>query len=780
VSADRVVRALIRLYPRSFRERYGAAMLAFHQGRARDGIAWSHWARIVLDHVLSAAAEHVRVLVQAVRVAHTTGRAADLRRELRQAARALLRRPGFTAAVVATVALGVGANAAIFSVVRGVLLRPLPYPDADAVVLFSHAPPQWLTSVPEYADYQSGVASFESLAAYTQGEGNLASEEEPERVALANVTAVFFDALGVAPALGRVFAADEDVSPERVVILSHALWRRRFAEGDSAIGASISLNGRPFTVVGVMPPNFDFPTERTDLWLPLRRPFAANDDRANHYLFMVGRLRDGATVSSALREAEDVATRMMREHGDRYDPKYPPQPVLTPVGEALLAGTRPYLWALLGAVGLILLIACANVGNLLLARGEGRRKELALRGALGADRGRLLAQLLTEAALLAAAGGALGIVLALTTHRLLLGLVPAGIPRLDEIDLDGVVLLYALTISAVAGLGFGVLPAARVSRAAPAEMLRRSGRGQPDPSARRTREVFVAAQVALALVMLSGAGMLVRSLVNLQSAPLGFEMRGAITAKVSLAAGYDDARAALFYSELLTRVRSVPGVVAAGAAGWLPVVEAGGLWGVLGEGQSYDQLAQGSMAVPQQITPGYFAAMGIPLLRGRDVSDQDGASGPYVAVVSQAMADMLWPGQDPLGRRFRMGGGSMLMTVVGVVGDIRSRGFDDTPEPTMYFPHAQTGVTAYFMPRSLSLVIRTTEEETPTTRRPPPSRLSSTSPTRATRRPSRSTTWWSITSRASHSSAPPFGALRSSPICRKLHRCAARVTKCAR
>jgi predicted permease len=714
VNAERIVRGLIRLYPVSFRERYGAAMLAFHRERAQEGIPLRRWPRIVLDHVLSAAAEHTHVLGRALRGPRQATGLSDALQELRHAARALLRRPAFTTAVVVTIAVGVGANTAIFSVVRGILLRPLPYPDAERVVSFGLQPPLWLASAPEFADYQSGLASLETLAAYTQGEGNLGHEEQPERIALATVTPGFFEALAVTPRLGRVFAADEDVGPERVVILSHALWRRRFAESDEVIGQSISLNDRPFTVVGVMPANFDYPSARTDVWLPLRRFTAANEDRSNHYLFMVGRLRDGATLASARGEAEDLASEMFREHGDRYDPAYPPTPVLTPVGEALLSGTRPYLWALLGAVGFVLLIACANVGNLLLARGEGRRKEMALRGALGANRRRLFAQLLGEAALLALVGGAAGIALAFAMHRLLLDYAPPGIPRLDEVDLDGLVVLYGAFVTGAAALVFGLLPAARVSRAAPGEMLKQAGRGQPDGGSRRTRDALIIAQVALALVMTSGAAMLVRSLVALQSSSMGFESRRALTAKISLTPGrYDDTRAALFFSELTTRVRALPGVVAAGAAGWLPVVEAGGLWGVLAEGQSYEQLAQGPLAVPQQVTPGYFAAMGIPLLRGRDVSEQDGPTGPFVAVVSQAMADMLWPTEDPVGRRFRVGDGATFVTVVGVVGDIRSRGFDDTPEPTMYFPYAQTGVTAYFMPRSLSLVIRAEEPELP-------------------------------------------------------------------
>ena len=347
------------------------------------------------------------------------------------------------------------------------------------------------------------------------------------------------------------------------------------------------------------------------------------------------------------------------------------------------------------------------MANLLLARGEGRRKEMALRGALGASRARLLTQMFAESFVLALSGGALGVFLAWLAQRLLIALSPPSIPRLDEIGLNVTVLAYALGISVLAGFLFGVVPAFRAARAAPAEMLKQGGKSQQQGSSRRVRQSLVVAEVALAVTMLTGAGLLLRSLINLQSSPLGFEPRSALTAKVSLTpSGYDDARAALFFSQLVERVRALPGVRAAGAAGWLPVVEAGGLWGVLAEGQSYETVAQGPMAVPQQVTPGYFAAMGVPIIRGRDFNEQDRAAGPYVGIVSTSMARQLWGDADPLGKRFRLGGGDRLVTVIGVVGDIRGRGYHDTLEPFMYFPHAQTAVSAYFMPRRMSLVIR--------------------------------------------------------------------------
>ena len=711
MKADRLIRALIRFYPAAFRERYGSAMLAFHHERLREGrLAWP---RIVIDHLVSATAEQLRALRdrrRAVRSDTDAGRSSMLRQDIRYALRGLTRQPMFAAFVIATIGLGVGANAAIFSVVNGVLLRPLPYPDADRVVSFGHTAPSWLASAPEFFDYKRDVRSFESLAAYTTTEGNLSTPEEPERVAVAVVSPEFFAVLGLRPMLGRTFAPGEDVvTPATVLVLSYGLWQRRFA-GDSAIvGKTIQFGGTPRTVVGVMPRYFDYPASRTDVWLPMAR-FKPDSlgDRSNHYLAMVGRLRAGVPLERAVNEASTVARTMTRDFSASYDPSAPLVPVIARVRDGLVGATRPYLWTLFGAVGFVLLIVCANVANLLLARGEGRRKEMAVRTALGATRGRILAQLLTEAAVLAVAGGGLGLALAWSGTRALVAAAPPTIPRLAQIELDWVVLAYAACTSTMAGILFGLVPAARAARQAPADTLKAGGRTSHQIASRRMRRALVVTEVALAVVMLTGAGMLLRSLANLQRADLGFEPRGVFTAKVSPSPNvYDEQRAVVFYAQLLERVRAIPGVRSAGAAGWLPVVEFGGLWGLLAEGQSYDRLPQGPMAVPQQVTDGYFAAMGLSVIAGRAFTSDDRPHGPYTAIVSTSLARLLWSDADPIGKRFRLGGGSTFVTVVGVVNDIRARGFDDTPEPTMYFPYPQTRETAYFMPRSMSLVVRT-------------------------------------------------------------------------
>jgi predicted permease len=709
MSRDWLAALLIRLYPAAFRKRYGRAMLAFHEERVGEGKRASH--RIIWDHLTSAAAEHLRELREP-RLANFNNESPPMiGQDIRFAFRGLARRPLFAAVVVATIALGVGANAAIFSVVNGILLRPLPYPDPDRVVTFGHAPTTWLASSPEYLDYKRDVRSFELVAAYTQNEGNLATPDEPERVGVAAVTPDFFSVLGMRPLSGRTFLPDEDrIMPATVVVMSYGLWQRRFGGDPAIVGKTIPFNGRPRTVVGIMPRYFDFPSTHTDLWVPMAR-FGPDSlqDRTNHYLFMVGRLRAGVPVARALNEASTVARRMMRDFPSKYDPNSPLRPVIARVSDGLVGPTRPYLWTLFGAVGFVLLIVCANVANLLLARGEARRREMAVRTALGASGKRILVQLLTESSVFALAGGTVGLLLAWSGTRALVVLAPASIPRLDQVALDWVVFAYALLLSFGAGLVFGLVPAVRASREAPADVLKAGGRASPHASSRRMRRALVVVEVALAVVMLCGAGVLVRSLVKLQASDLGFDARSVLTAKVSPSANtYNEARSVVFYSQLLERVRAIPGVVAAGAAGWLPVVDAGGLWGLLAEGQSYDHVPEAPTAVPQQVTPDYFKAMGLKVVAGREFTDDDRMSGPYVGIVSKSLAAVLWPNADPIGKRFRLGGDSTFMTVVGVVNDIRARGFDDRPEPTMYFAYPQTHEVAYFMPRSMNLVVRTT------------------------------------------------------------------------
>jgi putative ABC transport system permease protein len=695
MSGDRLIRFLLRLYPADFRGRYGQQMLAFHRERIGNASPLT-WSSIVADHVTSALRERMSCVTQ----------------DVRYALRGMARRPTFTAIILGTIALGVGANSAIFSVVYGVMIQPLPYPNAERVVSFGHKPTEWLTSQPEFLDYKRGLTTFEGLSAYTTGEGNLSTETDPERIALASVSPEFFSVLGVNPALGRRFAVDEDIPrPATVAILSHALWQRRFSGDSGIIGKTVMMNGVPRVVIGVMPKYFDYPTAQTDMWLPMQRINTDSlGDRANHYLFMVGRVKPGVRLERAVGEANTLAKRQMQDNPGKYDPNMPLVPVIERVSDHLLGKIAPYLWALLGAVGFVLLIVCVNVANLLLARGEGRRKEMALRTALGATRARLASQLFTECVVLALCGGMIGLLIAWGGQRGLIALAPDSIPRLDHIALNWMVVTYTFAISVVVGLIFALAPAVRASREAPGDTLKEGGKASHGGS-HRVRRVLVIAEVALAVTMLTGAGMLLKSLEHLRSNDIGFDTHSVLTAKVSpVGTAWSEARLRVFYAQLLERVRAIPGVRSAGASGWLPVVEAGGLWSVLAEGQSYDNVPEQPSAVPQQATTGYFASMGMPIVKGRDFTEADREGGPYSVVISKSLAAQLWPAAEPIGRRVRLGGTQTFMTVVGVVPDILARGFNDSPEPTMYFPYRQTNESAYFMPRPMSLVIRTTVE----------------------------------------------------------------------
>jgi predicted permease len=624
----------------------------------------------------------------------------------------LARRPGFTLVVLATLTLGIGANAAIFSVVNGVLIRPLPYPEPERVFQFGHKAPQWLTSEPQFGMYRRDMRSLDGLAAYVSREGTITSGDEPERVRIVAASADFFPVLGVPPLIGRTFAPDEyAASPATVVVISHSLWMRRFAGDSTAVGRTLPVNGSERVIVGVTPPEFAFPERRTDVWMPLPRAILDTPgDWSNYYLFMVGRLTSGSTLDRARNEATGIAQRMMRDVPQHFNPTRPLIPDLTLVNDRLVGSTRPYLYALLGTVGFVLLIACANVANLLLARGEARRTEMAVRTALGATTRRLSAQLLTESLVLSTTGGVLGLSLAWLGSRALVAIAPASIPRLEEIAIDPTVVAFTLAVSLFTGLLIGLLPAWRVTRAPVAGTLKEGGRGAGTSSTSRARRALVVAEVALAVVMLSGSGLLLRSLLHLQRAGLGFEPSGVLTARVALLQrAYDDNRSIEFFSQVIERITALPGVQAAGASGWLPVADEGGLWGYEPEGKNYRDYPNGNWpdAVPQQVTPGYFRAIGLPRLAGRDFGSADRPGAQLTAIVSHRFAEQSWPGADPLGRRFRLGGNGPWLTVVGVVGDLRARGFGAEPAPTMYFPYAQTATSAYFMPRSMVLMIRT-------------------------------------------------------------------------
>jgi putative ABC transport system permease protein len=707
--------ALLRLLPAEFRTRFGPAMRDFHRDRlaearrAGDSIAVT-WLRIIADVISTAVVERLRPSFHPHSDSYREPRTMhNLIQDMSYALRGLARRPAFALIVVGTIALGVGANAAIFSVVSGVLLRPLPYPHAERVFAFGHEPPHWLASNRDFADYKRGIPSIERLGAYTSADATLSGDGEPQRVRATRGSEEFFPALGVNAALGRTFAPDEfSGSGLRNVILSHPFWLRRFGGDTAIVGKTITINGTPRTVVGVMPPHFNFPEARTDIWVPLPRVHPDSlGDRNNHFLFMVGRLRADATLERARTEAMHVARTIMTTEPQNFDPKAPIVPTLTGVSERLVGKTRPYLFALLGAVALVLLIACANVANLLLVRGETRRREMGLRTALGASRSRLFVQLFTEGVVLSGLGAALGLVVAWAASQVLVAAAPSSVPRMDEVSLDWRVVLYTGIAMTVTALFVGALPALRAMNDAPVDALKEVGRTPLRRSGVGARQVLVIAEVALAVVVLSGAGMLLRSLMHLREGGTGFDPEGVVTARVSLPARqYTNDRNADFFRRLAADLRALPGVQAVGASGWLPVVDAGGLWQFRPDGRTYhDYDGRWPSAVPQQVTPGYFEAAGIRMIAGRDFTNADQAGASLVAVVSEKFAELAWPSQNAIGKRFGLG--PDFLTVVGVVADIRQRGYGDIPEPTMYFPHAQSAQSAYYMPVAMSLLVRT-------------------------------------------------------------------------
>lgn len=645
--------------------------------------------------------------------------------DLRYAARSLRKSPGFAAVAVLTLAIGIGANTAIFSVVSSVLLRPLPYGEPDRVVMvwnsFSDRD-QMSLSAPELMDYRQGIRSLEELAAYRQTDVNLTGDAEPERLSAARVTANLFDALGTEAMNGRTFTAEEDVSGrDDVVALSHGLWRRRFGGEPSIVGSTIRVDGRLRTVVGVMPASFrlpvDYETEdATQLWVPL----ALNPDdlggRGFHNLQGVGRLRPGATIEQANAELE-VLTRRWIEEGIEDLEDFTAFAV--PVQKEVVGDVRHALLVFFGAVGFVLLIACVNVANLLLVRGDTRQKEMALRVALGAGRRRIVRQILTESVLLAIGGGLLGLFLALLGVKVLVALDPASIPRVDQVALDGRVLAFTGLVALLTGILFGAIPAFRASRPDLVARLKEGGRSSVlGRSGHRLRSALVIAEIALSVVLVIGAGLMVRSFWELQRIELGLNPESVLTLRLSLpAADYPEATDIVaFYRLLLEQVETLPDVRSAGAAVAVPLASTIGDWGIDIEGRS-ESMEDRFFGHLQVVTPDYFEAMGMTRIRGRFVEETDRTDGLPSVVISEAMAERYWPSEIAIGKRFRIGGrDGPWFTVVGVVGDVRHNAVVEEALPVMYFPHAQLPLVLGGV-SNMALVIKTASDPLAATER---------------------------------------------------------------
>ncbi|HEX8501472.1 MAG TPA: ABC transporter permease [Pyrinomonadaceae bacterium] len=617
-----------------------------------------------------------------------------LLKDVRFGARSLWRRPGFTLVAVVTLALGVGANTAIFSVVNAVLLKPLPLKEAERLVLVYETTaqtPRDYVSVPNLEDYRAGARSFEGFATFVPQSVNLTGGgSEPERVVGAFVTSSFFPVVGVEPRLGRALLPEDDAQGGgRVAVLGHALWRNRFGADASVVGKTLVFNGEPYEVVGVMPEGFRYPLIAPDVLLPAQKWPNYKVARSAHTCWVVGRLRDGVTRETAEGELRAVARRLEEAYPEDNRGR---GVEVVGLHDDVVEDIRPALLILAGAVGFILLIACANIANLLLARGASRQREMALRSALGASRARLLRQLLTETLLLALAGGAVGILLAQWGVDALLALNPADLPAPEGVGLDARVLAFSLGLSALAGFIFGVVPALQLSKADLSASLKEGGRGAGEGARRsRLRGAFVVSQVALSLVLLVGAGLLINSFYRLLSVSPGFDPRNLLTMEYRLPKNRypEGAQQWKFHRDVVERVSRVPGVESAAVVRGLPFSGNGASVTYAVPDRPAPPRGQEPKTLENAIDPNYLRTVGLPLLRGRNFTEQDAPGSPPVVLVNRLMAEQLWPGEDPLGKQLQFPEAKVTASVVGVVGDAKQFDIGEPQRPQVYTPYAQ-------------------------------------------------------------------------------------------
>ena len=634
-------------------------------------------------------------------------------KDIRYGIRSLLKRPGLTAVALITLALGIGVNTAIFSAVDSVLLRPLPFKDPERVMaIWEHTPHLGIArnefAPANYFDLRNQNQVFEGVGAFGDLSINLTGAGEPEQLDGQLVTANVFTLLGVPAAIGRTFAADEDqLGREHVAVLSDALWKRRFNRDPGIINRSITLNGESFTIVGVMPAGFFFPVRETELWVPWAMEPGQAEGRGDHYFRLVARLKPGVTREQANVEAESIAARLAAE--------YP----RTNEGLGFLVNSfhldyvgdlrRPIL-ILFVAVGLVLLIACANVANLLLAQATTRRREIAIRMALGARRWAIARQLLTESLLLAVAGGLLGVLAAIWGVEALSKLLPESLSKLQAISVDARVFLFTGGVTLLTAIAFGVVPALHAARANPGDALAETGRDLAGGlSGRYLRRVLVIAEVALAVVLLAGAGLLIRSFNRLRQVDLGFKPDNLLTMRMVLPLPKyqkPETRRA-FYDELLRRINEIPGVESTGINTRLPLSTSGMKFSFSVEGRTMPSDSNLPFAVYRVVNPDYFNAMGIPVQRGRVFDTRDNPDSAPALIVNRRLAEQFWPGEDPTGKRLKIGppdSPNPWATVIGVVGDVRQTGLYGEQLAELYAPYAQER-RSWMSPRDL--VVRT-------------------------------------------------------------------------
>ena len=635
--------------------------------------------------------------------------------DLRYGARALRKSPGFTAIAVLTLALGIGASTAIFSVVNAILLHPLAYKDADrlATILNDGNGP---ISVANYIDWREQSHSFEAMGAAEYWSPNLTGVDQPENIRGHKITYDLFPLLGAQPLLGRLFtAADDRAGSEHEVILSYRLWQRRFSADPNVFGKVIRLNGEAYSVVGVMPRDFQFApfwATNAELWVPIAFGDRVHN-RAGNSLRVFGRLKPGVTLDQARAEITTITARLEQQY-----PGTNQNVVVTPLKEKVVGKVEAPLLVLLGAVGFVLLMACANVAHMLLARAASRQKECAVRAALGAGRTRVVRQFLTENLLLAGLGGALGLLLAFWGTRALVALSPASIPRVETVTLDGLVVLFLFAITVLISIGFGLAPALQASAVNLSDTLKETGRGSSDGMQRnRLRSFLVASEFALALMLLIGAGLMVRSFFALQSVDPGFDPHNVLSIVVSVAGSKEAAvdNREVFYRQLLERVRAIPGVESAAGINHLPL--AGDLWGwpFTIEGRPKPRPGDQPGGVYRIATSAYFRTMKIPLLRGRDIAEADQGSAPGVVVINEKAAHSFWPGEDPIGKRisFDVDASDMptWLTIVGIAKDAKEGDWAATPDEEVYlaaFQNRQFLSAPESHSSYITLVVRTT------------------------------------------------------------------------
>lgn len=684
-------RALLHLYPKSFRGEYEGEMCAVFSQRLRDASGFellALWIETFFDVLFNAVRVHLDILGQ----------------DLRYFWRTLRQSPGYALTVVGIAGFGIGATTAAFSITDHILLRPLPFPDANRLVTIFEVEPhynQMELSPPNYRDWKKQSKSFEAFGAYANLSVNMAGDGEPEKLNGEVMTADVLPLIGVKPLLGRWFSAEDDRhGSSGTVILSYSLWQARFGGTAAVLGKKILLDDEPTTVIGVMPAGFAFPSRNDEIWLPMRfrDEWFLDEDRGNTFLTGVGRLRAGVSLAQV-----NAELRLMAAQTERQFPKEMKDvsAAAYDLHDAISPQSKTMLWALLGASLCVLLIACTNLANLLMARALARRKELAVRFAMGAGRERLVRQLLTESLLLAACGGALGMLIAVTATPLFASLAPTYLPIVALPSADWRVLSFGALVTILTGLAFGVLPALKATGGADLREGSRSGVGGRKE---RLRGTLVVAEIAASVVLLVTSGLLIRAMLRIQGTDAGFRSEHVLTLRTPVT-GPRYAKTVprcAFYKRVLADVRALPGVESAGYTSSMPMVWRGGIWTITINGQEPVN-PDTQRASVRFVTPDFFKTLAIPLELGRDVAESDVLTSPMVAVVSESFVKQYWPDENPLGKRFN--GALDDRIVVGVVGNVRVRGLEQPSEPQVYLPYQQVkdGWLVGYIPQDLAI-----------------------------------------------------------------------------